>query len=170
MHCITCETEIKYCQGCGDLINSLKEYDNHNFVYTETVYKNTISDLESFSFSAKTKIPTFEQVLKSILKFTTAQMKVVKKMKNPVLQLKPKCKKDAYITALNKNKSMPDQIDAYVTPLIDSMWNDRDAEDGFSSTEDDIIGWQVGFIEGAEAPDVLPGDDINKLIGERCAW
>lgn len=66
---------------------------------------------------------------------------------------------------------MPDQIDACLSPKMHEMWNDRDAKDGLTSLEDDeIIGWQVGFVEGADAPDLLKGDDIQKTLGERCEW
>ncbi len=117
-----------------------------------------------------------EQRVKELLKkdISADQLEQIGKMENPVFQLVPNRTCAEYETALNKNKPMANsegklQVDAYVTAgWMRKAFSRADSRDKAQSGE--ITGWKVVITEGVDAPPVLQGDDISKILRERCAW
>jgi hypothetical protein len=89
------------------------------------------------------------------------QFEVIKRMEKPTLQLVPKRTCAEYVTALNKNKPMPNQNDAYVSDWTKKAFERADKKDK---------GYRIVITEGSYTPTMLPGEDIDKTVGKRCEW
>lgn len=113
--------------------------------------------------------PTMERA-KEILarQVTPEQLEVIKKMEKPSLQLIPVTSMARYATALDSNKPMDNQINAYVSDWHKKAFARADKRDGVK--DNTIIGWRIAVTEGAKEPKLLGGDDTNKTLRERGQW
>jgi len=113
--------------------------------------------------------PTMEQA-KEILarQVTPEQLEVIRKMEKPSLQLIPVTSMARYATALDSNKPMDGQIDAYVSDWHKKAFARADKRDGVK--DNTIIGWRIAVTEGAKEPKLLEGDDVKKTLRERGQW
>lgn len=116
-----------------------------------------------------TDYPSIENVKKVLESFTPEQLEVINQMQAPILQLMPVTSGERYLEDLNTNKPMREQVDADV-----SNWTKRrileKADERDDVLEKIITGWRVAITEGANAPELLDGDDVTDTLGERRAW
>ena len=115
-------------------------------------------------------MPTAEEVIRSFSDLTPEELEDINRMRKPVLQLVPVTSSQRVLKDLNGNKPMDRQEDAYVSPWTEGAFERADARDGVTDGEEAIIGWNVAITEGANAPNVLEGDDVNKKLDDRLAW
>lgn len=118
----------------------------------------------------KTKpFPSPEDAILSFADLSIEESEDINQMQKPVLQLWPITSSERNLTALNGNKPMDRQIDAYVSPWTKGALKRADVRDGVGEGET-ITGWNVAITEGVNAPDVLEGDDTDKILDDRLVW
>jgi len=112
------------------------------------------------------KPPTEESVIKTLLSnLTMGQKEVIRKMKEPVLQIVPIRTISEYVKALNKNKTITikrGQINAYVPGELREVIEKADIRD--EAEKGKITGWRIVVTEGTDAPDLSPGMKTNEKL------
>ncbi|MBI2463906.1 hypothetical protein HYV57_03035 [Candidatus Peregrinibacteria bacterium] len=142
----------------------------------DSQYKGSLDTLKTFNLynpeqppEGDVPAPTLEEA-KDILasQVRAEQLEVIKRMEKPTLQLIPITSMTRYVTALDSNKPMEGQRNAFVSSWHQGAFERADERDKVNNNT--IIGWKIAVTEGKKEPALLYGDDVSKTLRERNAW
>lgn len=114
--------------------------------------------------------PSVEDAIKHFADLNPEELVDINQMQKPVFQLLPIISSKRNLKDLKDNNPIDEQIDEYVSPWTKGALERADARDGVTDAGETIVGWNIAITEGANAPDVLEGDDVNEKLEDRLKW
>ncbi|MBD3331101.1 hypothetical protein GF354_06295 [Candidatus Peregrinibacteria bacterium] len=117
--------------------------------------------------------PTLEQCQEILINtLTKEQLEVIMKMEKPTFQLIPITGMNRYIEAINSYKPIPDQKNfSFFGWAKERAFIVADGLEGMDEKNNGSIkNWRLSITEGAGAPGILEGENLNDTILDRCEW